>query len=104
MGEGAWSYWEPREGEYQFDLFDRVIERCRKRKIKVILGTPTYAGPAWVANNYPEVLRWNFNRIPMKHGGRRVYNYNWPKHLEQLDRIHPRLAGPFKGTHPVIAR
>src|SRR5688572_8488084 len=60
MGEGAWSYWEPREGQYQFDLFDRVIDLCRRRRIKVILGTPTYCGPAWIADTYPEVLRWDF--------------------------------------------
>ena len=26
MGEGAWNYWEPEEGKYQFELFDRVID------------------------------------------------------------------------------
>ena len=65
MGEGAWSYWEPREGEYQFDLFDEVIDLCAKRDIRVILGTPTYCAPAWVSHRYPEVLRWNFNRVPI---------------------------------------
>jgi beta-galactosidase len=103
MGEGAWSYWEPREGEYQFDLFDRVIDRCRKRNIKVILGTPTYAGPAWVGNNYPEVLRWNFQRIPMKHGGRRFYNYTSPKYLELSDRIVTALAEHYKHNDAVFA-
>lgn len=103
MGEGAWSYWEPREGEFQFELFDRVIELCRKYGIKVILGTPTYAGPAWVANNYPEVLRWNFDRVPMSHGSRRFYNYTSPKYLELSDRICAALAEHYKGNDEVIA-
>ena len=49
LGEGAWAYWEPREGEYQFEMFDRVIDLCRQHGIKVIMGTPTYCAPAWVA-------------------------------------------------------
>ena len=82
MGEGAWSYWEPSEGQFQFDLFDRVIDRCRQRDIRVILGTPTYACPAWVATNYPEVLRRNEQRLMMAHGSRRNLNYTSPKMLE----------------------
>ncbi|WP_428938925.1 beta-galactosidase [Fontivita pretiosa] len=102
MGEGAWSYWEPQEGRYQFELFDRVIELCRRHGIRVILGTPTYAGPAWIANKYPEVLRWNFERIPMKHGSRRFYNYTSPKFLELSDRICTALAEHYKDNDAVI--
>jgi beta-galactosidase len=102
MGEGAWSYWEPSEGHFQFELFDRVIDFCRARGIKVILGTPTYACPAWVAGNYPEVLRWNFERIPMKHGSRRNLNYTSPKMLELSDRLCTALAEHYKNEPQVI--
>jgi beta-galactosidase len=101
VGEGAWSYWEPSEGNYQFALFDRVLELCRTRNIQVILGTPTYACPAWVAVNYPEVLRWDFQRIPMKHGSRRNLNYTSPKMLELSDRICTALADHYK-DHPQV--
>ncbi len=103
MGEGAWSYWEPEEGRFQFDLFDRVIDHCRKHKIQVILGTPTYAAPAWVSHNYPEVLRWNFERIPMAHGSRRNLNYTAPKYLELSDRICTALAEHYRDETQVIA-
>jgi beta-galactosidase len=101
MGEGAWSYWEPSEGNFQFDLFDEVLDRCRARNISVILGTPTYACPAWVSSNYPEVLRWNFDRIPMKHGSRRNLNYTSPKMLELSDRLCIALADHYK-DHPQV--
>src|SRR5689334_16142346 len=103
MGEGAWSYWEPEEGRFQFALFDRVIDLCRAHGIKVILGTPTYAGPAWIATKYPEVLRWDFNRTPMKHGSRRFYNYTSPKYLELSDRICTALAEHYRDNQQVIA-
>jgi beta-galactosidase len=101
MGEGAWSYFEPREGEFQFALFDRVLDLCKKYKIKAIMGTPTYAAPAWVAKNYPEALRWDFNRKPMGHGGRRHLNYTSAEFLGLSDRICGELAAHYKG-HPQI--
>jgi len=103
LGEGAWSYWEPREGQYQFELFDRVIALCKKHGIKVIMGTPTYAAPAWVSTTYPEVLRHDFNRIPMKHGGRRNLNYTSPKYLDLSDKLCTALAEHYKNEKQIIA-
>jgi beta-galactosidase len=102
MGEGAWSYWEPREGEYQFDLFDEVIDLCAERRIRVILGTPTYCAPAWVSHRYPEVLRWNYNRVPMAHGSRRNFNYTSPKYMELSDRITTALAKQYAEHKAVV--
>jgi beta-galactosidase len=103
MGEGAWSYFEPEEGRFQFDLFDRAIELCRRFGIQVIFGTPTYCGPAWIAKRYPEVLRWNFERIPMAHGSRRNYNYTSPKYLELSDRICVALAEHYAREKQIVA-
>jgi beta-galactosidase len=103
LGEGAWWYWEPREGEYQFELFDHVIDLCRERDIKVIMGTPTYCGPAWIATNYPDVLRANIDRVPMAHGSRRNYNYTSPKYLELSDRICTALATHYASEKQIAA-
>ncbi|MCC6422634.1 MAG: beta-galactosidase [Phycisphaerales bacterium] len=102
MGEGAWSYWEPREGEYQFELFDRVIDLCRRYGIKVIMGTPTYCAPAWASTNYPQILRWDFNRNPMAHGSRRNLNYTAPKYLELSDHICAALAEHYRDEKQII--
>ncbi|MES2201005.1 MAG: beta-galactosidase [candidate division FCPU426 bacterium] len=101
MGEGAWSYFEPKEGHFQFDVFDRVLDLCLKHKIKAVMGTPTYTGPAWIADQYPETLRWNFQRQPMGHGGRRNYNYTSSKYLQLSDSVCKALADHYKG-HPAI--
>lgn len=102
LGEGAWSYWEPREGEYRFELFDRVIDLCRRHDIKVIMGTPTYCAPAWASTRYPDILRWDFNRIPMTHGSRRNLNYTSPRFLELSDRICGALAEHYRHENQII--
>ncbi len=101
MGEGAWGYFELRQGEFRFDLFDRAVDLCEKHGLQVIFGTPTYTGPAWIATKYPEVLRWNFQRQPMRHGSRRNYNYTSPTYLDLSDRICNALAEHYR-DHPAI--
>lgn len=103
LGEGAWWYWEPREGQYQFELFDRVIELCRQRDIQVIMGTPTYTGPAWIAHKYPEVLRVNFERLPLAHGSRQNFNHTSPKFLDLSRRVCTALAEHYKDEPQIIA-
>ncbi len=101
MGEGAWGYWEPTEGKFQFDLFDRALELCRKYDLKVVLGTPTYCAPAWLSSKYPEVLRWDYQRRPMAHGSRRNLNYTSPRFLDLSDKLCTALAQHYQ-DHPQI--
>lgn len=103
IGEGAWAYFEPEEGKYQFEVFDHILTLCRKHDLRVVFGTPTYCAPAWVARKYPEVLRENFNRIPMEHGSRRNFNYTSAKYLELSDKICTALAEHYKKERLIIA-
>lgn len=56
IGESTWGTMEPREGEFDFSHLDRVLDAMHKAGIRVIIGTPTYAIPAWMAKQYPDVL------------------------------------------------
>lgn len=103
LGEGAWWYWEPEEGRYQFELFDRVIGLCKERNIKVIMGTPTYTGPAWIMHRYPEVLRVNHERVTMAHGSRQNLCYASPKYRELSRKITSALAAHYARESQVIA-
>jgi beta-galactosidase len=61
MGESTWSLWEPEDGRFEYAWMDRVVDAMGKAGIKVILGTPTYSVPAWMAHQHPEILA---DRIP----------------------------------------
>ncbi len=56
IGESTWGTMEPQEGVYDFSHIDRVLKAMDKAGIKVIVGTPTYAIPTWMARKYPDVL------------------------------------------------
>ncbi|MDD5867177.1 MAG: beta-galactosidase [Lachnospiraceae bacterium] len=56
IAESTWSTWEPREGIYDFSILENTLEEADKHEMQVIVGTPTYAVPAWLVKKDPDVL------------------------------------------------
>src|SRR6476661_10310151 len=56
MGESTWSLWEPADGQFDYAWMDRIVDAMGKAGIKVIMGTPTYSIPLWMAHQHPEIL------------------------------------------------
>ncbi|MDQ0112353.1 beta-galactosidase [Paenibacillus harenae] len=101
VAEFAWSIFEPKEGEFEFGLFDRALDLAHKHGLKVILGTPTATPPAWLTHRYPEVLNATVEGVVMQHGLRRHYNYSSPKYRELSAIITRKMAERYK-DHPAV--
>jgi beta-galactosidase len=56
IAESTWSTVEPQDGVFDFTHIDRVLDAMHKAGISVIIGTPTYAIPTWMAKKHPEIL------------------------------------------------
>jgi beta-galactosidase len=56
IAESTWSTLEPQDGVFDFSHVDRTIKAMDRAGISVIVGTPTYAIPTWLARKYPDVL------------------------------------------------
>ena len=56
IAESTWGTVEPQPGVFDFSHIDRVLNAMDKAEIKVIVGTPTYAVPTWLAREHPDVL------------------------------------------------
>lgn len=101
VAEFAWTIFEPVEGTFSFDLFDRAIALAHEHGLKVILGTPTATPPAWLTHKYPEVLNVTQTGVQHQHGMRRHYNYNAPVYRELSARIVRKLADHY-GQNPAV--
>ena len=55
VGESVWSTWEPENGVFDLEWLQPVLDAAHARGLSVILGTPTYAVPPWLARLYPEI-------------------------------------------------
>jgi beta-galactosidase len=101
LGESTWSLFEPREGEFEFEWMDRIINGLHANGIKVILGTPTYSIPAWLWHKHPEVL------VDYEKGGKAYYgirqnmNITNPTFLFYAERIIRKMMEHY-AQHPAI--
>ena len=54
--ESTWSTLEPADGVFCFDYIDKVLEAAEHEEMSVIIETPTYAIPSWLANKAEDVM------------------------------------------------
>jgi len=101
VGESVWSTWEPENGRFDLDWLLPVLDGAHERGIGVILGTPTYAVPPWLARLYPEIAgeRRTGERIPW--GARQEVDFTHPAFLFHAERVIRRIVPRYAG-HPAV--
>ncbi len=70
MAEFAWDGMEPKEGRYDFSIFDEAIATLAEKGVKAILCTPTATPPRWLTVKHPDIVRIDENGVPQSHGSR----------------------------------
>ena len=77
IAESTWSTWEPEEGRFDFSHLHRMLDCAKKHHLSVIIGTPTYAIPCWLAKKSEDILA-------LTHRGQEIYG-----HRQNMDITHP---------------
>lgn len=86
IAESTWSTLEPREGVYDFTHLDRMLTAAGKHHLKVIVGTPTYAIPSWLAKKSPDILALTANGQEL-YGRRQNMDLTSPVYLKYAENI-----------------
>ena len=109
MGESTWSLWEPEDGHFDYAWMDHIVDAMGKAGIKVILGTPTYSVPAWMAHQHPEILadripNGPFGGTPVKaaYGIRQNMDTDSPAYRFYAERLIRHIVAHYKGNPTVI--
>lgn len=100
MGEFAWSWFEPREGEYSFAPMLRALDCADRHGIKVVMGTTTAVAPAWLYKKHPEIKGGN-EKGHYDFGGRKGQCLSSEVFLDYAQKITEAQAKAF-GEHPAI--
>ncbi|PSL37276.1 beta-galactosidase [Labedella gwakjiensis] len=101
VGESVWSTWEPREGEFELDWLQPVLDGAHARGISVILGTPTYAVPPWLQVLHPEIAAERQTGVRAGWGARQEMDQSHPAYRFYAERIVRRIAERYAG-HPAV--
>jgi beta-galactosidase len=101
MAEFAWSTLEPSAGNLDFDWLERVIAQLAAVGIVSVLGTPTAAPPAWLVQEYPDLLAVAESGRRVQFGNRCHYCVTSPEFHTATRRIVSAMAERF-GSNPNV--
>ena len=102
MGESTWSLWEPADDKFETAWMDRVVDAMGKAGIKVIMGTPTYSIPTWMAKAHPEMLARPLGGGNVGYGMRQNMNTDDPNYRRYAERLIVRMVEHYKNNPTVI--
>jgi beta-galactosidase GanA len=99
--EFAWKRMEPQEGAFDLEWATDLLDQCHAAGIKVMIGTPTAAPPAWLTEQYPEVLQCHADGSLETHGRRKHFNHHSALYREKCAKIVEEMCKAF-GKHPAV--
>ncbi len=101
IAESTWSTWEPQEGVFDFTHLHRMLSCSLKHDIQVIVGTPTYAIPTWLARKCPDIIT-QTHAGPGRYGHRQNMDIAHPVYLKHAEIIIRKLMEEVSSYDHVI--
>jgi beta-galactosidase len=101
VGESVWSTWEPDDGVFDLDWLQPVLDHAQAHGIGVVLGTPTYAVPMWLARRHPEINVERSTGHPMGWGARQEIDYTHPAFRYHAERVIRAIVARY-AEHPAV--
>ncbi len=100
IAESTWGTLERGEGVFDFTHVDRMLAAFDKAGIKVIVGTPTYAIPTWLARLHPDILVVT-PKGRAEYGPRQNMDITNPDFRRAAERVIVKLIDHVK-DHPAV--
>ncbi|WP_114558810.1 beta-galactosidase [Desertihabitans aurantiacus] len=101
VGESTWSTWEPSDGVFATDWMAEVLDAAAEHGIGVLLGTPTYAVPPWLARKHPEIAGEPRSGQPLRWGARQEVDLTAPAFRRHAERVIRTVTTTF-AEHPAV--
>jgi beta-galactosidase len=101
VGESVWSTWEPENGRFDLEWLEPILDGARERGIAVVLGTPTYAVPPWLARQYPEIAGERTTGQRIGWGARQEADFTHPAFRFHAERVSRKILERY-AEHPAV--
>ena len=101
VGESTWSSWEPADGRFELGWMEKVLDALDAAVIGVVLGTPTYAIPAWLWRKHPEIMAVRAGGEAIPYGGRQNVDFTHPAYRFHAERVVRAIVGHL-AEHPAV--
>jgi beta-galactosidase len=101
LGIFAWSRLEPKEGTFDFEWLDRIMNMLHEGGVSVDLATATASPPPWLSHAHPEMLPVLADGVRLWPGGRQHYCPSSPIYRDATRRLVDALATRY-AKHPAL--
>ncbi|WP_210418181.1 beta-galactosidase [Ruania zhangjianzhongii] len=101
VGESTWSTWEPEDGRFETGWMTEVLDAAHSHGIEVLLGTPTYAVPPWLARAHPEIAAETKTGVRRPWGARQEIDITHPTFRQYAERVIATMVTEF-ADHPAV--
>lgn len=102
LGIFSWAMLEPKEGVYDFQWLEEIVDRLGREGIQVILATPSGAMPHWLTEKYPEVMQVQEDGTKNLPGKRQNFCYTSPVMRQKIQSLDRALSQKFGKKENVV--
>jgi len=101
MGDLSWDSFEPQQGKFTFEWFDKIMEKMQVNGIGVILDIPGTPAPIWLHRAYPgvDIVAQNGTRLPPAE--RYMDDISDPDYVREVNMMADALTKHY-AHHPAI--
>jgi beta-galactosidase len=101
MGDLSWDSFEPSQGKFTFEWFDKVMDKMHAAGIRVILDIPGLPAPIWLHRAYPgvDITAQNGTRLPPAE--RYMDNISDPNYVREIGILADALTKRY-AHHPAV--
>jgi beta-galactosidase len=101
MGDLSWDSFEPAPGKFEFEWFDKVMDRMQANGIRVILDIPGSPAPIWLHRAYAgvDIVSQNGTRLPPAE--RYMDNISDPDYVREVGIFADALTKRY-AHHPAV--
>jgi beta-galactosidase len=101
MGDLSWDSFEPAQGKFDFEWFDKVMDKMHAAGIRVILDIPGSPAPIWLHRAYPgvDIVAQNGTRLPPAE--RYMDNISDPGYVRELGILAEAMTKRY-AHHPAV--
>jgi beta-galactosidase len=101
MGDLSWDSFEPSQGKFEFEWFDKVMDKMQANGIRVILDIPGSPAPIWLHRAHPgiDIVGQNGTRLPPAE--RYMDNISDPDYVREVRILTDALTKHY-AHHPAV--
>ena len=97
----SWVMLEPEDGVYNFEFFDKIMDKMAAQGMKACFATPSAGKPAWISEIYPDILPVSATGVRARRGNRGGFCKSSPIFRRKIRDLNRALAEHYK-DHPAL--